>query len=227
MQLEVKVRVSEKLFLKDPEQSELGRKIVARGVALIESMGFEQFTFKKLATDIGTTEAGIYRYFENKHRLLLYLISWHWNYLEFLVFFSLQNLSDPVEKIRRAIELIAAPLPDDHPSAGTGMMDKKALFEIVVAESNKAYLTKDVAENNRDQLFKPYKDLCARIARLISDYNPDYPHSRSLSSTLVETAHFQHFFMEHLPRLTDFEGKNDPALVKKFLEHLVFSAIKK
>jgi hypothetical protein len=30
-----------------------------------------------------------------------------------------------------------------------------------------------------------------------------------------------------LPRLTDFEGKNDKQLVKNFLEHLVFSAIKK
>lgn len=40
---------------------------------MIYKTGYEAFTFKKLAEDIGTTEAGIYRYFENKYKLLVYL----------------------------------------------------------------------------------------------------------------------------------------------------------
>ncbi|MFY7861276.1 MAG: TetR/AcrR family transcriptional regulator, partial [Chitinophagales bacterium] len=73
--------VNEHLYLKDPESTELGRKLVKNSVEMIYSLGFEQFTFKKLSIDLGTTEATVYRYFENKHRLLLYIINWYWLYL--------------------------------------------------------------------------------------------------------------------------------------------------
>ncbi|MBL7759004.1 MAG: helix-turn-helix transcriptional regulator, partial [Chitinophagaceae bacterium] len=56
-----------KLFLRDPEQSVLGRSIIQHSINMIHKVGFEDFTFKKLAQEIGTTEASIYRYFENKH----------------------------------------------------------------------------------------------------------------------------------------------------------------
>ncbi|MEJ7912060.1 MAG: helix-turn-helix domain-containing protein, partial [Chitinophagaceae bacterium] len=71
MDIELKIKMNEKLFLRDPEQSELGQKIIRQSIALIYEKGFESFTFKKLAEDITTTEAGVYRYFENKHRLLI------------------------------------------------------------------------------------------------------------------------------------------------------------
>jgi len=38
--LSINLRVHEKLYLKDPLSSELGKKIVQHGVALIESLGF-------------------------------------------------------------------------------------------------------------------------------------------------------------------------------------------
>ena len=37
----------------------------------------EEFTFRKLAQKINTTEASVYRYFENKHRLLIYILAWY------------------------------------------------------------------------------------------------------------------------------------------------------
>ena len=46
-------------------------------------IGFESFTFKKLAAKIESTEASVYRYFENKHKLLIYLVSWYWNWVEY------------------------------------------------------------------------------------------------------------------------------------------------
>jgi AcrR family transcriptional regulator len=71
------------LYLRDPQQTELGQKIINASVVLIDTLGFEQFTFKKLAEEIDSTEASIYRYFENKHRLLLYLVGWYWTWLEY------------------------------------------------------------------------------------------------------------------------------------------------
>ena len=66
MELQLQIKMNEKLFVRNPEQTELGRKIIQFSIQLIQENGFESFTFKKLAEEIGSTEAGIYRYFENK-----------------------------------------------------------------------------------------------------------------------------------------------------------------
>ena len=63
--------MNEKLFVRNPEQTELGRKIIEFSIKLIYENGFEAFTFKKLAEVIGSTEAGIYRYFEKQLKCVL------------------------------------------------------------------------------------------------------------------------------------------------------------
>lgn len=223
MFFQIKIVPAEGLVLRDPEETALGRNIVRKGLIMIRDLGFEQFTFKKLADNIHTTEASVYRYFENKHRLLLYLLTWYWNYMEYLVIFELQNIAEPSERIKRIIRLLADELPDGPEATG---FDKKALYEVVIAESNKAYLTRDVDAINSHQLFKPYKDLCHRVANLFAEYNPNFKWPHSLASTLIETAHVQHYFMLHLPRLTDFQKNDDPkAELMAYLEHLAFAAL--
>jgi hypothetical protein len=99
------------------------------------------------------------------------------------------------------------------------------LHEIIKTEASKVYLTKHVSQDNQAQMFKPYKDLCGRISSILLEYNSDYPFPRSLSSTLVETAHSQDFFMLNLPSLTDFSATKSLVKVKEFLESLTFSAL--
>ena len=222
MKLQIQIKMNENLYLRNPEQTELGKNIIKHGIQLIHKMGFESFTFKKLAEDIGTTEAGVYRYFENKHRLLLYFVTWYWSYLEYNVVFNINNMTNPEEKIRRVLDLLTHELDD---SLGTVDFDKKALYNIVINESNKVYLSKDVDENNSAQLFKPYKDLCARIADLFSAYNPNYSYAHSLASTVIEAAHFQYFFAQHLPRLTNVKSKDDTSTIIEFLEQMVFAVL--
>jgi AcrR family transcriptional regulator len=224
MELTLNIKLNEKLYLRDPESSVLGKRIVRHSIGMINELGIENFTFKKLATEIVTTEASIYRYFENKYRLLQYIVAWYWNYLEYRVMFSINNMTDTEAKIRSVINLLVS---EESEALGTADLDTKALYKIVIRESSKAFLNIDVDDDNSNQLFKPYKDLCARIAALIKEYNPDYPYPRSLSSTMVETAHFQQFFMQHLPRLTDFAEEKNEEAVKRFLEGLIFAAIKK
>ena len=45
----LQVKINDKIFLKDPENSELGKKILKEGHRMLDEMGFEGFTFKKLA----------------------------------------------------------------------------------------------------------------------------------------------------------------------------------
>ena len=98
MKLQLEIKMNEALFLRNPQSTELGKNILKHGVQLIYKAGFETFTFKKLAEDIGTTEAGIYRYFENKHKLLVYLTAWYWGWLEFQISFHTNNIKDPTVK---------------------------------------------------------------------------------------------------------------------------------
>ena len=224
MELYLKFNINDKLFLRNPEESELGKKIIQHGITLIHKMGFEVFTFKKLAIDIGTTEAGIYRYFENKHRLLLYIVDWYWSWQEYRLIFQTNNIQDPEDKIRIAIKLLSAPVVDD---LTTSYINESLLYEIVMAEGAKSYLTKHVTEDNQANFFKPFKDLCARVAGFIEEYNPDYSFRFSLSSTIIEMAHSQKFYMKNLPSLTDFGATKDESKIILFLESLVFSSIRR
>lgn len=224
MEIELQIKMNEKLFLRNPEQTELGKKIIRHSIQLIHKNGFESFTFKKLAEDIGTTEAGVYRYFENKHRLLIYITAWYWSWLQYRVVINNNNIQDPKVKLKRAILLLATTIEDD---IRTSHVDESILHQIIIAEGTKAYLTKHVSEDNKDQLFKPYKDLCAKIGDIILECNPKYKYPKSLSSTIIEMAHFQNFFMNNLPSLTDFANIKKESAIVSFLEDLVFSAIKK
>lgn len=222
MAINLTIQLNEKLYLRNPEDSDLGRKILQHSILLIEQIGFEAFTFKKLALEIRTTEAGIYRYFENKHRLLLYLMDWYWSWQEYRLLNETRNITDPEVGIKTAIRLLASKVEDD---LSTGHINEKSLHNIVMAEGAKSWLTKHVEEDNKDRLFQPFKDLCARIAGFIERYNPEYPFPFSLSSTLIEMAHSQYFYMHHLPSLTDFGDTRKEEDIIRFLEQLVFSAL--
>jgi len=102
MSYSIHFKLNDALYLKDPESSNLGKQIVRTSIELIFSLGFETFTFKKLAIEVGTTEATVYRYFENKHRLLLYIINWYWKYLDFQLFLHLKNITDKKKKLELA-----------------------------------------------------------------------------------------------------------------------------
>jgi AcrR family transcriptional regulator len=224
MPFQLQIKMNDKLFIRDPELSELGRKIISQSVHLINKNGFEAFTFKKLALEIGTAEASIYRYFENKHRLLTYLTAWYWSWLEFRVVYHTNNLLNPQVKLKKVIALL---IVTDQEDFGSYYMPVKTLHEIIIAEGSKSYLTSHVSEDNKAQFFKPYKDLCALFSQIILENNPGYKYARSLSSTIIEMAHFQYFFMKNLPSLTDFPANSDPKLIIPFLEDLVLGSIKK
>ncbi len=222
MDFKLSFKVNEAVYLRDPEASELGKLIIKHSIDLIYNLGFESFTFKKLAVEMGTTEASVYRYFENKHRLLLYIISWYWKYMDFLIDYQLQNITDNKQKLKTIIKMLTHELPI---SAGGLDYNKKFLNQIVISESSKVYLVKEVTEINKSEVFKPYKELCAKIAAVVSAYNKKYAYPKSLSSTIIEASHHQQFFSQHLPRLTDVTPKNKNEFACLFIENLAFGVL--
>jgi len=198
------------------------RYLPDKAIDLIDELGFEQFTFKKLALEIGTTEATVYRYFENKHRLLLYILNWYWSYLEYLFLVQLNGVEDSKEKMKKVLEILSNHLPEEFGEIG---FDLKKLIQIVIKESSKSYLVKDISEINKEQVFKPYKDLCDQIAQLIVEIKPSYKYPHSLASTIIESAHHQTYFTLYLPKLTDSASFTGDDYTFAYLSDLVASLL--
>ncbi|MFY0600299.1 MAG: TetR/AcrR family transcriptional regulator [Cyclobacteriaceae bacterium] len=219
----LQIQLSEKLFLKDPQSTDLGKRIIKASISLIDTIGFEAFTFKKLSVEIDSTEASIYRYFENKHRILLYMITWYWAWLEYRIEFETYNIQDAKVKLETALRIVC--LKNDQDIAFPDI-DEVALQRIVIGESDKVYLTKQVDSDNKVGLFKGYKSLCRQISEIIKTINQSYPYPNALASTILEAANQQVFFARHLPSLTESSKAEDPFSYNfSFLKSLVFNAI--
>lgn len=217
----VRITICEKVYLKDPDSTELGQRIISGSIKLIDKLGFEHFTFKKLAEEINSTEASVYRYFENKHKLLLYLALWYWNWLEYQLTIRITNVEEPECQLERVIELLSENIEID---PNFGHIDEVALQAIVVTESSKAYFNKHVKADNRDGYLESYKRVTGKVAQIIQAVQPKFEFPNALASTLIESSHNQIFFAEHLPHLSNL-NENANSELYRFMHQLVFGAL--
>lgn len=222
MSLKLNFKLPTKLFLKDPQDSKYGKRLLTNSIELIDELGFESFTFRKLGVKMESSEVSIYRYFENKHLLLLYLNCWYWEWVNYLIDQKVLNITDPVDKLRRAIHCLIFASKE---SELTDYINENLLFQIIMKESSKTYHISDVDEENKYGLFLPYKELVGKIANIILEVNPSFKYSKSLASTLFETVANQTYFALHLPRLTDLKKKNTIRELEVMINHFAFGAI--
>ena len=196
----LKIQINEKIYVKNPETSDLGKKILEQSILLIDEIGFDNFTFKKLGEKIGSNESSIYRYFENKHKLLVYLSSWYWSWMEYKLVFATANILDSKEKLKIAITIVTEKVTDDE---YTTHINESVLNKIIIAEFTKTLHTKEVDQENKEGFFLIYKRVIARIVTIVNEVNPNYPYSKSLISSVVEGSLHQYFLKEHLKTITD------------------------
>jgi len=214
------LRINPSVYLKDPETSELGKRIIEGSINLIDDQGFDNFTFKKLAEHISSTESSIYRYFENKHKLLLYLTSWYWAWLESHLVLGIINIEDKNEQLKRAIDILTKKVEED---GSYSHINEIKLNQIIITESSKPYLHKEVDNENKEGSFLGYTHIVSKVAEIIIDINPNYKYPNMLISTIIEGAHQQRFFQDHLPKLTNSCKHEDS--VTSFYTELVIKAI--
>ncbi|MGJ8549713.1 TetR/AcrR family transcriptional regulator [Winogradskyella wichelsiae] len=215
----LKISVPDKIYLKDPESSKLGKRIIEHSILLIDKIGFDSFTFKKLGVEIGSNESSIYRYFESKHKLLVYLTSWYWAWIEYQMVFTTFNVQEPKEKLLKAIEVVTEIIEQDD---SFSHINEVLLNKIIIDESSKSYLTKEVDNENKDGYFIVYKRMIKRLRNMILEVNSDYKFASSLASTIVEGALHQHFLKEHFTSITDC---NDNISPPEFFKDLTINAI--
>lgn len=208
MSVAIKITLNSGLYLKEPQDSKLGRKIIQNSILLIDEFGFEAFTFKKLADKIGSTEASIYRYFENKHLLLLFLMNWYWEWVNYLILINTMNVEDPRKKLQIIIHSFVS-ASKDNPSVD--YVNESNLHNIVISEGGKAYHTKEVDKENSKGFFMSYKKLATSVSKVITQINTDFEYPYALATNLFEMSNNHIYFAKHLPRLTDISSEDDEA----------------
>ena len=215
----LKININEKIYLKDPESSALGKRIVENSILLIDEIGFDAYTFKKLGTKIGSNESSIYRYFESKHKLLIYLASWYWTWLEYQLVFTTNSIDNTTAKIDKAINILTRTTTVD---SNFSHINEVILKRIVINEYSKSYLTKEVDNENKDGYFLVYKRLVTRLHDMILAVDSDYPYAFSLASTVIDGALHQHFLKDHFTTISDLKASDAPT---NYFKDLVFKTL--
>lgn len=213
------ININEKIYLKDPESSALGKRIIQNSILLIDTVGFDAFTFKKLGVKIGSNESSIYRYFESKHKLLLYLTSWYWTWLEYQLVLSTNSIDNTASKLEIAIDVLTQTTTLD---SSFSHIDEIILKRIVINEYSKSYLTKEVDSENKEGYFSVYKRLVNRLKDIIVEVDASYQYPLTLASTVIEGAMHQHFLKEHFQSITECNTTLQP---KDFFKDLIFNVI--
>ena len=173
--LQLHISISSDFYTKDPDSSVLGQKIVSKSIEMINNLGFEDFTFKKLGLEIGSNESSVYRYFESKHALLVYLINWYWSWIEYKLVFATLNVPSVEARLTQAISILTAEVTEDN---SFSYINEVLLNKIIISESSKAYHTKAIDSENQKGYYKTYKRVVQRVSDFVSEINPtyEYPH---------------------------------------------------
>ncbi len=215
----IQITINPGIYLKNPESSDLGKRMISEGIQMIATSGFDNFTFRKLGERIGSNESSVYRYFENKHKFLIYLTSWYWGWLEYRLVLETNSITDAREKLDRALTVITQPVETDD---AFGHIDEVALNRIMVNEYSKPFLTAEVDAENKAGYFEIYKRLIGRLADIMVETSPKFPHAHSLASTVLEGSLHQYFLRAHFPSLTDCSESIE---LTSFFKQLVFSSL--
>jgi len=219
MAIIVKIAPNDHLYLRDPQASDLGKRILEHSCIELHRLGLEELTFKKLSKAIGCTEASVYRYFSSKHQLLQYLVAYYWDWVHFLIDTAIASLRAPEDRLRAAVKALTEPMKTN-PSVP--YIDEQLLYQIALTEGQKAYHFKSIDVENDKGIFLGYKALTEKLADLVAEVNPKFPYPRALASSLFEMAHNHTYFAAHLPRLTDLNtGKDFKAELEKMLQFWV------
>jgi hypothetical protein len=134
------------------------------------------------------------------------LYAWYWGKIEYQIHVETLHIEGTEEKLFKAIKML---IEKKNANDIYTFVDELKLKRIIEHEGIKSILNKKVDDVNKNGAFDNYKNLVAKLGGWIQEIMPNYPYSKMLVTTLVEGAHIQHFFADHLPRLTDKQQDQD------------------
>ncbi len=200
MAINISITVDPSTYLRDPKETNLGKKIIKAGTDLLAETGFQCFNFKQLAKYIQSTEASVYRYFENKHMLLVYLSSWYWDYLDYMIMINTRNITDPWKRLNIAISTIVNGAAADSP---VDFIDQKKLHRVVIEHFHKVVFNKTFSSDQKESLFSNYKNLNSNLSEMIRSCNADFKYPNALASNIIKMALDHNYYAEQMCSMTE------------------------
>lgn len=213
----LRVSLPSSMSLRDPEGSELGRRIVAASIQLLDSIGFEEFTFRKLGGEIGSPEASVYRYFSDKAMLVRYLEAWYWTWLDFRFRQRSRTLIDSRQRLDAAL-LVLAESGSYDPTFFH--IDEAALHRVVVREARKAYGLEKARGAKKTKKLPPMSIFHESLAQVIAEYSPGYKYPRALALGIITSLHAYMFFGANSPLALEIDPQEEVTSVLEFLRGL-------
>jgi AcrR family transcriptional regulator len=194
------------LYNKDPQSSTLGQNLLKESAKILAEEGFDTFTLKKLAQNLQTTESSVYRYFDNKHRLLVYHVNFYWNWLtEQVDIQCCQRTLHGKDAVCKVFEIMCFPERFAWPSA---QIDFECMHKILTHQSVKAYFSQHVDLENREGAHIALKILVSQMGLWLSQDLREFEFPKTLITTLLNAVMMQPFYAEHLPSLTELPSPN-------------------
>lgn len=211
MSVHIDIDISKNLSIKDPFSSELGKKIVLNGLSLINHYGFEDFNFKKLAVACSTTEASVYRYFNNKVQLLAFLTAYYWNWTEYLTEQYCSVAKSPKNKLSILVNIICNNELDPGNINGISYTD---LHQLITCEWQKLIYNKETKLIPANAAFEDYKRFKKMAAVILTDINKNIKEPQAIITTLIIAANTQLFFSKKFQSLSSIQQPSKSKIVQ-------------
>lgn len=207
-QVNITIDIKDCIYIRDPLETALGKKIIEHSILLIDELGFEDLTFKKLAKSMNSAEASIYRYFENKYALLTYLVAWYWDFMHFMVLMDIRNVENPKDRLVQTVRTLVKSLDS---TITPTYINQAKLHRVIVENATKVYHNKKVDRLNKEGYYGNYKKIVKTISKMILEIDPEFEYPVALATNIIEQSLNSEYYLEHLPKLTDAENtSNDP-----------------
>ncbi|MBT8231279.1 MAG: TetR/AcrR family transcriptional regulator [Saprospiraceae bacterium] len=196
----ISITVCPDTYHRNPLDTELGRNIIRHSIDLLSEKGFQCFNFKMLASSMKSTEASVYRYFENKQMLLVYLTSWYWEYLDYLIMIHTTNIEDPKKRLRIAIKTIVDGASHE---SQLDYINLKKLHKIIVEQSSKVIKSKKIENCKKQNLFSNFENLNDNLAKMIISCDSNFKYPSTLATNMLKMAIDHTYYAEHLCSVTE------------------------
>lgn len=217
MEVYVNPRINADVFLKNPMDSELGKKIISYSVKMIDEIGFSKFNFKKLAEEIQSTEASIYRYFPNKHRVIIYLSAWYWEFVLYQINVKTKEVKEPKKRLEIAIKNLVY---IGEEAQTHSYLDMVILQRIITEQFYKIVRTKNVSVQNESGFFESYKRLCSSLASLFNEIDSSFKYPMTMSTAVVEMSINNTYCCSNMPSLTEIKcGADQKSQIEMMIQY--------
>lgn len=225
--ININVNVADSVYIRNPVETELGKKIIQHSIRLFNDIGFEEFNFKKLAQAMDSTEASVYRYFENKYMLLSYLVAWYWDFMHFLLIMDSRNIDDPSIRLNKMISTLINSLDNSNVPS---YIDDLLLHNLVVENAYRVYQNKRVDDLLKLGFYKNYQKLVTTLKNVILEIKSDFPYPASVATTIIDMSLHNEYNIIHFPDVTDLVSdqsksprENTADMIKYLVSKLLYS----